>query len=152
MGFLYSDEEMKQMRADWAREHPEPPSHAEKLVALVRANPTAKVKDLAFAAGRSPAWVRRVMKQNGIVLIKPPKKPRVKAKATTLCARCNHPRGGRRAISYCLPSHCVLGTRHGHWSNVASYTCSTRHCLVEGCGCPDFVPQPEQAEKGEGKP
>ena len=144
MGFLYSDEKIAQMKAAWAAAHPEPPkppTHAERLCELARANATARVKDLAFAAERSTGWVRRVLKQNNVVLIKPPKK--LKIKASTLC-QCGHPRGGLQRIYAGLPSHCTGGVRHLHWSNPASYTCNTRHCLVEGCGCVDFVSQPKQ--------
>jgi hypothetical protein len=157
MGSLYSDEEIERMRARYAAEHPEPPkppTHAERLCAFARANLNAKVRDLAFATERSPAWVRRVLKQNGITLIKPPKRQRLRIKASTPCAACGHVKGGRRAISMREQSHCVGNVRHLHWSNPASYVCTTRHCLsfdydAEGkpvaCICSDFVlPQPEQ--------
>jgi hypothetical protein len=163
MGFLYSEEKIEQMKRDWAAEHPEPPkppTHAERLCALARANLTAKVKDLAFAAERSPAWVSRTLKNAGIVLIKPPKKHRLRIKSSTPCAACGHVKGGRRAISMREQTHCVGGIRHLHWSNPASYVCTTRHCLsfdydAEGkpvaCVCDDFVlPQPET--EGEAKP
>ncbi len=162
MGFLYSDEKIAQMKAEWAADHPEPPkppTHAERLCELARANPNAKVKDLAFAAERSTGWVRKILRQNNITLVKPPKKPRLRIKASTLCHACGHPKGGRRALSQREQSHCLGHVRHLHWSNPNSYVCTTRHCLSfnyddngqpVACECPDFVvPQPEQTEKGE---
>jgi hypothetical protein len=160
MGFLFSEEKIEQMKRAWASEHPEPPkppTHAERLCALARANLDAKVKDLAFAAERSPGWVRRTLKQAGIVLIKPPKKSRLKLKASASCSACGHPLGGKLAMSMRQQTHCIGGIRHGHWSNPSSYVCDKRHCLsfdfdAEGkpvaCECSDFVaPQQEQTER-----
>jgi hypothetical protein len=151
MGSLFTPEEIAEMRAKWAAEHPEPPkppTHAERLCALARANLNAKVKDLAFAAERSPAWVRRTLKQAGITLIKPPKKRRLRIKASTPCAACGHPLGGKLAISMRQQTHCTGNVRHGHWSNENSYICDKKHCVsfnydAEGkpvaCPCDDFV-------------
>jgi hypothetical protein len=162
MGFLFSEEKIEQMKRDWEAQHPEPPrppTHAERLCALARANLSAKVRDLAFAAERSPSWVRRTLKNAGVVLIKPQKKSRLRIKASTPCAACGHPRGGKLATSRREQTHCVGGVRHLHWSNPASYVCTTRHCMSfnydtngqpVACECPDFVlPQPEQPEKGD---
>jgi hypothetical protein len=153
MATLIPEAELQRACEKYEREHPVPPTHAERLCELARANLDAKVKDLAFAADRSPGWVRRILRLNGIVLLKPAKKRRVKVKSNTLCGMCGHPRGGPRARGLGLPSHCTPGTTHGHWSNPAAYVCDKRHCLafnfVDGkqvaCGCPDFVaPQAEQ--------
>jgi hypothetical protein len=164
MGFLFPEEEIAEMKRKWAAEHPEPPkppTHAEILCRIAREDPTLTVATLADAAERSPAWVRRVLRQNGIVLIKPQKKRRLRIKASTPCAACGHPRGGKLAMSMRQQTHCVSGIRHGHWSNENSYVCTTRHCLsfnydAEGkpvaCPCDDFVlTQPEQT-KGDVKP
>ncbi len=161
MGSLFTAEKIEAMREKYEREHPAPETPAEALCRVARANLDAKVKDLAFAAERSPAWARRVLRQAGIVLIKPPKKRRLKLKASTPCSACGHPRGGKLAISMRQQTHCTGNVRHLHWSNQNSYVCTTRHCMSfdfdnngqpVACVCPDFVPPlPEQVE-GEGKP
>lgn len=159
MATLISKKTIKALHEKYEREHPAPETPAEALCRVARANLDAKVKDLAFAAERSPAWVCRVLKQNGIVLIKPPRKRRMKIKASTLCAACGHPRGGNLAISMREQSHCIGGIRHGHWSNPNSYVCTMRHCLsfnydAEGkpvaCACADFAaPQQERPTGSE---
>jgi len=155
---LIPEEDLQRAREKYLRENPVPPTHAEILCRIAREDPTLTVAQLADAAERSRSWVRKVLRQNGIVLIKPAKKHRVKIKASTLCGMCGHPRGGARAITFGLPSHCVPGTQHGHWSNPATYICDKRHCrafnLVDGkaipCGCPDFVP-PQPRKRGKKK-
>lgn len=161
MGFLYSDEEIADMKRKWAAEHPTPEAPAEALCRVARANLDMKIKDLALASEKSCSWVRHVLRQNNIVLVKPPKKRRLRIKASTPCAACGHPLGGKLAISRREQTHCIGNVRHGHWSNPNSYICTTRHCMsfdydAEGkpvpCPCDDFVlPQTEQT-KGDMKP
>jgi hypothetical protein len=77
MAYLIPESRIQALREKYEREHPTPPTHAERLCALARENLNASVKDLAHAAERSPAWVRRILRQNGITLIKPVKKRHV---------------------------------------------------------------------------
>jgi hypothetical protein len=157
MSFLIPEEEIRTLQEKYEREHRTP---AQILVRVAR-DPEfagATVAELATAAERSQSWVRRTLKAAGIVPVKPPRRQRLRIKAGTLCAMCGHPRGGVKAITLRLASHCIPGTQHGHWSNPATYVCDKRHCLsfnfVDGkavpCGCPDFVPPQRERVKHDG--
>jgi hypothetical protein len=148
MPSLIPEEDLQRAREKYAREHPAPPTHAEILCRVAREDLSLTVAQLADAAERSRSWVRRTLKQNGIVLIKPPKKRRIRVKCGALCAACGHPLGGRLAMNMRQQTHCIGNIRHLHWSNPNSYVCDKRHCLsfnydAEGkpvaCECPDFV-------------
>jgi hypothetical protein len=90
--------------------------------------------------GFGKSWVRKVLKNAGVVFRK--KQPRPKVLASTEGARCGHAKGGPRALSLHQDSHCVGGWIHipGHWSNPGSrYICESPHCTVDNCDCKGFV-------------
>jgi hypothetical protein len=88
MGSLIPEAELQAARERYLREHPVPPSRAEILCEVAREDPSLTVAELASAADRSPAWVRRILKQAGIVLNKPVGQRRSRGNQSAKCADC----------------------------------------------------------------
>jgi hypothetical protein len=70
---LFTIEELARAQAHYLerQEQPRPKAKAEILAEICREDPTCTVAELATAAERSKSWVRRTLKQAGIVLAKP---------------------------------------------------------------------------------
>jgi predicted HTH transcriptional regulator len=61
--------EQERVRAE--RQRTRPKTRAEILCEIVREDPTVTIAELAEAADRSASWVRRTLRQAGIVLARP---------------------------------------------------------------------------------
>jgi hypothetical protein len=78
-------------------------AHAERLIWLARLHPEASVTELAFAAERSEAWTRKVLKQAGLTAAKTTRvqKPATNKRDATLCL-CGHRRDQHcRGVASC---------------------------------------------------
>jgi hypothetical protein len=128
----------EQLDAAQARYYEQNPTTAMRLLSYCREHPGASVTEMARASGYGKSWVRKILRDNGIAL--PGHKGRVKVLASTLCAGCNHQKGGPAAMNARQASHCPGGTIHRNdWSHPEPrWICEGPHCCVEGCDCEGF--------------
>jgi transposase len=78
MKTVIPEEELQVLRERYRREHP---TIAEILCQVAREDPSLTIAELAVAAERSLSWVRKTLKQAGIVLNKPVRQPSRRAQA-----------------------------------------------------------------------
>jgi hypothetical protein len=82
MSDLIPPAELQLAHEKYEQEHPVPETKAEILVRICRSDPTYTVAELAEAAERSTSWVRRILKQAGIIPAKAPRLAKTPAKSS----------------------------------------------------------------------
>jgi hypothetical protein len=95
-------------------------THAERLVWLARENPDALLADLASACERSEAWTRKILKQAGIVPVKPPRAPRAQKPAPARSPRsiaASNTRQVKKLIAEAQSAGCIF-ERTAHFFQV----------------------------------
>jgi hypothetical protein len=143
---LIPEEQLRAAQEKYSQVHPEPPRpraaptnpvtravrqveddyKAKVLVEEARKDSSVTVQEFAEASERRPAWVRRVLRANGIVA---PEATKIKSPRN--CLRCGHTR----------KRHCdgVRVPRLHRQKRGYSLCPGVRHCAIEGCPCKDFV-------------
>lgn len=84
MPLLIPDEDLQRSLEKYEAEQarlqnaqPRKKNHAEILLECYRDFPGATVAEFSEASGRSPSWVRKVLRQNGLKAAKAPRQRRV---------------------------------------------------------------------------